>query len=202
MRRSYLDSAPFSREEGGPRHDRTMHARALSEEPMASASERIIVVGASAGGVRALPILASQLTPEFPAVVLVVQHIGSHPSILPTLLMRDGPLSAAHAVDGEPIEAGRIYLPPPHHPILLRGGGGGGGGPGGGGGGGGRRPPPPRPSWCTKTRSCLAREISWSPSRRSANPPPSSAPTARARSGRSRARSPRAFAAIPAMPIR
>src|SRR5438477_5031226 len=122
VRRSYRDSAPFRGYRGKAKTcDRTMAAPSVSEEPMASASERIIVVGASAGGVRALPILASQLTPEFPAAVLVVQHIGSHPSILPSLLMRDGPLSAAHAVDREPIEPGRIYVAPPDHHMLVDG---------------------------------------------------------------------------------
>ncbi len=85
------------------------------------ASQRIIVVGASAGGVRALPALASQLSPDFPAPVLVVQHIGSHPSILPRLLMREGPLAASHAEDGEPVEPGRIYVAPPDHHMLVDG---------------------------------------------------------------------------------
>jgi two-component system chemotaxis response regulator CheB len=50
-----------------------------------------------------------------------VQHIGSHPSILPSLLMREGPLPASHAADGERIEAGRIYVAPPDRHMLVDG---------------------------------------------------------------------------------
>lgn len=85
-------------------------------------SGRIVVVGASAGGVRALKILASHLPERFPAPLLVVQHIGSHPSVLPTLLMRAGPLPAGHAVDREPLSPGRIYVAPPDHHMMLEGG--------------------------------------------------------------------------------
>ncbi|HXS53948.1 MAG TPA: chemotaxis protein CheB [Usitatibacter sp.] len=85
------------------------------------ASERIVVVGGSAGGVRALQTLASTLPADFPAPILVVQHIGSHPSILPQLLARSGPLPAAHARDGERISPGRIHVAPPDYHMLVDG---------------------------------------------------------------------------------
>ena len=86
---------------------------------MANASDRIVVVGASAGGVRALPVLVAQLGPDFPAPVLVVLHVGSHRSILPELLERAGGLRAAHALDGESLEPGRIFVAPPDHHMLV-----------------------------------------------------------------------------------
>lgn len=82
---------------------------------------RIIVIGASAGGVQALQDLASQLPAGFPAPILVVLHIGSHPSVLPELLARSGPLPAAHAVDGDEITPGRILVAPPDHHLLVDG---------------------------------------------------------------------------------
>lgn len=82
---------------------------------------RIVVVGASAGGVKALQTLAASLPAWFPAPILVAQHVGSHPSILPGLLQRRGPLPAAHASDGEPVVAGRIHVAPPDHHMLLDG---------------------------------------------------------------------------------
>jgi two-component system chemotaxis response regulator CheB len=85
------------------------------------ASDRIVVMGASAGGVRALQTLVSGLPVDFPAPILVVQHIGSHPSILPQLLMRSGPLPAAHARDGERIAVGRIHIAPPDYHMLVDG---------------------------------------------------------------------------------
>jgi two-component system chemotaxis response regulator CheB len=85
------------------------------------AGERIVLVGASAGGVKALQKLAAQLGPDFPAPVLAVQHIGSHPSILPSLLSRSGQLHARHAADGEIVRAGHIYVAPPDCHMLLEG---------------------------------------------------------------------------------
>ena len=86
------------------------------------ASERIVVIGASAGGVRALQVLVAHLPNEFAAPILLVQHIGSHPSILPELLSRQGPLPAAHAQDGERIRPGHIHVAPPDYHMLVEGG--------------------------------------------------------------------------------
>jgi two-component system chemotaxis response regulator CheB len=86
------------------------------------ASERIVVVGASAGGVRALQALASNLPADFAAPILVVQHIGANPSILPQLLSHAGPLPAAHGEDGEALAPGRIRVAPPDHHMLVEGG--------------------------------------------------------------------------------
>lgn len=85
-------------------------------------SGHLIVVGASSGGVRALQILASQLPAGFPAPVLAVQHIGSNPSILPSLLVKNGRLPATHAVDQERITPGRIHVAPPDYHMLVEDG--------------------------------------------------------------------------------
>ena len=79
----------------------------------------IVVIGASAGGVSALQRLAADLTPEFPAVVLIVLHVGAHPSVLPQLLEQAGPNSAAHAKDGEPLRTGHLAVAPPDYHLLL-----------------------------------------------------------------------------------
>jgi two-component system, chemotaxis family, protein-glutamate methylesterase/glutaminase len=80
----------------------------------------IIAIGASAGGVEALMELAGQLPADLPASVFVALHVPSHgASILPRILSRSGPLPASHAVDGEPIRPGRIYVAPPDHHLLI-----------------------------------------------------------------------------------
>ncbi|HUP30868.1 MAG TPA: chemotaxis protein CheB [Usitatibacter sp.] len=83
---------------------------------------RLVVIGASAGGVRALQTLAAGLSPDFPAPILVVLHVGSHRSILPELLTRKGPLPAIHAADGQAIAPGRIHVAPPDHHMLVQDG--------------------------------------------------------------------------------
>jgi two-component system, chemotaxis family, protein-glutamate methylesterase/glutaminase len=81
----------------------------------------IIVVGASAGGVQAVSELVAGLPPDLPAAVFVVVHTSSaFPSTLPELLTRRGPLRATHALHGEEIARGRIYVAPPDNQLLLR----------------------------------------------------------------------------------
>jgi two-component system chemotaxis response regulator CheB len=82
---------------------------------------RLIVVGASVGGVAALLSLVSHLPSNFDTPLLVVLHTGAHPSILPELLTQRGRMPAAHAVNGEAIQPGRIYVAPPDHHMLVAG---------------------------------------------------------------------------------
>ncbi|WKB53567.1 chemotaxis protein CheB [Eleftheria terrae] len=79
----------------------------------------VVAIGASAGGVQALQHLAAALPADFPAAVLVVLHIGMHRSALPRLLASVGPLPARHAVHGEPMHAGCIYVAPPDRHLLV-----------------------------------------------------------------------------------
>jgi two-component system chemotaxis response regulator CheB len=83
-------------------------------------SRDLVVVGASAGGVEALRVLARGLPANLPASVVVVLHVPpTGTSVLPGILERSGPLPARHAVDGETLEPCRIYVAPPdsHVPV-------------------------------------------------------------------------------------
>jgi two-component system chemotaxis response regulator CheB len=80
----------------------------------------LIVIGASAGGIEALLSLAADLPRDLPAALLVVVHLSpTHRSVLPRMLSAAGPLPASHAVDGETVMPGRIYLAPPNRHLLL-----------------------------------------------------------------------------------
>jgi two-component system chemotaxis response regulator CheB len=82
---------------------------------------RIIVIGASAGGVEALSRVVRMLPPDAPVAVFIVLHISaSGPSMLPEILTRAGLLSAEHATDGQPIFPGHIYVAPPDHHLLIK----------------------------------------------------------------------------------
>lgn len=83
---------------------------------------RIVVVGASAGGVEAFKVLARGLPADFPAALLLVLHIPPHgPSLLAGILDRCGPLPAVEASDGAPLEAGHIYVAVPDRHLLVDG---------------------------------------------------------------------------------
>jgi two-component system chemotaxis response regulator CheB len=83
----------------------------------------VVVVGASSGGVEALCRLVEGLPGDLQAAVLVVlHHSPSSPSVLPRILSRCGPLPAGHAQDGEKLLAGRIYVAPPDQHLLVEAG--------------------------------------------------------------------------------
>jgi two-component system chemotaxis response regulator CheB len=85
------------------------------------AGHDIVVIGASAGGLAALTELVAGLPADLPAAVFVVVHLfPTSSSSLPDILSSKGPLHASHAVHGEPISSGRIYVAPPDVHLMLR----------------------------------------------------------------------------------
>lgn len=87
------------------------------DEPASS----LVVVGASAGGVEALTTLVAGLPEDLPAAVCVVLHLpAGAESRLARILSNAGPLPAAQARDGEPLEPGRILVAPPDHHLVVR----------------------------------------------------------------------------------
>src|SRR5262245_31460406 len=83
---------------------------------------KLIVLGASAGGVETTCQLLAALPVHFHLPILIVVHISSHESILPRILSRCGPLPATHPYEGESIRAGRIYVAPPNRHLVVEDG--------------------------------------------------------------------------------
>lgn len=84
------------------------------------ATRDTIVIGASAGGVQALITLVADLPADLPAAVFIVLHISPNsPSLLPNILARDSSLPVAHAVHGDTIKHGRIYVAPPDQHMII-----------------------------------------------------------------------------------
>lgn len=83
---------------------------------------RIIVIGASAGGLEALKGLLHRLPADFSAALLVVTHVSAHtPSLLGPILSRCGPLPVLEASERRPIEAGHVYVGIPNRHLLVDG---------------------------------------------------------------------------------
>ena len=83
-------------------------------------SYSLIVIGASAGGVEALVELVRHLPKDLPAAILVVVHFPVNAtSRLPHILNSVGWLHAQHAVEGQRIEPGCIYVAPPDFHLLV-----------------------------------------------------------------------------------
>ncbi len=80
----------------------------------------VIVVGASAGGVEALDRLVAALPDDLPASLFVVLHVPpTGRSALPDILRRHCRLPVAHAIDGEAVKPGQVYVAPPDQHLLV-----------------------------------------------------------------------------------
>jgi two-component system chemotaxis response regulator CheB len=80
----------------------------------------IVVVGASAGGVKALQRFVAALPADFPAAVFMVLHVSpASGSFLAAILNHAGPLPVAEAVDGMPVERGRILVAPADMHLMI-----------------------------------------------------------------------------------
>lgn len=79
----------------------------------------IVVIGASAGGVRPIRLIVSALPVRCAASIFIVLHIGRRMSILPDLLHRPDGLPAVFPRDGDLIKAGHVFVAPPDYHMLL-----------------------------------------------------------------------------------
>jgi two-component system chemotaxis response regulator CheB len=84
-------------------------------------SFRLIVVGASAGGVDALRRVLSDLPADLPAAIAVVLHThATSPRYLADILNQHTSLQVAYAVEGEEPALGHVYLAPPDTHLVVR----------------------------------------------------------------------------------
>lgn len=83
-------------------------------------SEKVIVVGASAGGIEALKKLVAQVPADFPAAIFITQHLYQRSeTILAEILAQASRLPVKQPSASEPIVAGHIYIAPPDYHLLL-----------------------------------------------------------------------------------
>jgi two-component system chemotaxis response regulator CheB len=84
----------------------------------------IVAVAASAGGVTALGQLVSQIRADFPAALVVVQHLDPrHRSLMADILSRRTRLRVTQAKEGDTVTAGTVYIAPPDRHLLVNGDG-------------------------------------------------------------------------------
>ena len=81
---------------------------------------RIVGIGASAGGLRALQLFFTHLPKDFPHSFVVIQHLSpDHKSLMESLLGKFTQLSVRQLREDTWIRKGEIYLIPPNRNILL-----------------------------------------------------------------------------------
>jgi two-component system, chemotaxis family, protein-glutamate methylesterase/glutaminase len=92
-------------------------------EPDPIGRPRVVVIGASAGGVETLLRVVSGLPADLNASVCIVLHLApGAASSLPAILQRRSRLPCRAAVDGEPLCAGQILVGPPDHHLTIEDG--------------------------------------------------------------------------------
>ena len=80
----------------------------------------VVVVATSLGGRDALEQLLAPLSADFPAPIVVVQHVGANAhSSLPELLARRTLLAVRHAESDEPLRASTVYVAPPDRHLVI-----------------------------------------------------------------------------------
>jgi two-component system chemotaxis response regulator CheB len=85
-------------------------------------ARRIVVVGASWGGLSALGRLVAGLPATYPVPVVVVQHRGKDAGgLLAELLQDSAALNVCEVEDKDPIEGGNVYVAPPDYHLLVDG---------------------------------------------------------------------------------
>lgn len=83
-------------------------------------AQRIVVIGASSGGIEALRTLVGGLPPQFAAPICVVLHTSPEsPGLLAKILGDAGTLPSVTASSGMPLQNGHIYVAPPDHHLLV-----------------------------------------------------------------------------------
>jgi two-component system chemotaxis response regulator CheB len=80
----------------------------------------VVAVAASAGGLQAISQLLSSLPADFPATILIVQHLDPrHRSLMAQILSRRTPLKVQEAVEGGRVSPGCVLIAPPDRHLLL-----------------------------------------------------------------------------------
>jgi two-component system, chemotaxis family, protein-glutamate methylesterase/glutaminase len=83
--------------------------------------DRLVVIGCSTGGPRALAVLIPELRAEAPTAYLIVQHMpAGFTRSLAERLDASGPLTVREAADGDRLEAGTALVAPGDYHLRLK----------------------------------------------------------------------------------
>lgn len=80
----------------------------------------IVALAASAGGLKALTDVLAALPKDFPAALVVVQHLDPrHRSLMAEILGKRIAMPVKEAREGDFVEPGRVYVAPPNRHLLV-----------------------------------------------------------------------------------
>src|SRR5579883_1410650 len=104
----------------GPGYEKHRRSRHMADEHIKHPLQSLVVVGSSAGGIEALATLVATLPADFPAPLVLAQHLDPHhPSHLAEILARHSALPVRTVVDRAHLEPGVIYVVPADRNVEI-----------------------------------------------------------------------------------
>jgi len=80
----------------------------------------MVVIASSAGGIAALSQVVGALPADFPARLVIVQHLDPrHRSLIDQILSRRSKLPVRQVTSGEAVEPGTVFVAPPDNHVLV-----------------------------------------------------------------------------------
>jgi two-component system, chemotaxis family, protein-glutamate methylesterase/glutaminase len=80
----------------------------------------VVALASSAGGIAAIGHVLANLPADFPAAIVVVQHLDPrHRSLMAEILQRRTGLEVLQAAEGDRIRPRSVYIAPPDHHLLV-----------------------------------------------------------------------------------
>ena len=111
----------LNRQAAGPELENGDGHTAARSEPVIPLPGGVVVIGASTGGPVAVRELLAQLPADFPAAVIVVQHIpASFTPVLAAQLDRWVEIKVKEAAAGDKLKAGQVFVAPGDFHLLVR----------------------------------------------------------------------------------
>lgn len=100
--------------------DSTQHSPFPDGDASLGSQPRLVAIGASVGGLDAFSKILATLPQNFPALVIVVQHLSADfPSKLAHILSNRTRLRVKEASQGDRLQAGRVYVASPGKHLLI-----------------------------------------------------------------------------------
>jgi two-component system chemotaxis response regulator CheB len=82
----------------------------------------IVVIASSLGGPAAISTLLGSLPANFPAAILIAQHLSPEsPKRLARMFSKVGPLPVEYGKEGDTIAPGKVFMAPPDLHMVVRG---------------------------------------------------------------------------------
>ena len=80
----------------------------------------VVAIASSAGGIAAISQVLTSLPADFPAAIVVVQHLDPrHRSLMAEILSRRTSLEVVQAAEGDRMRPGTVHIAPPDNHLLV-----------------------------------------------------------------------------------